>query len=245
MKGEHNILNIFRTKKYIKEKKNQQYYPYFRTRNIRWGYAENGKTISATKRILDLLKEYPELTFITNVKIKGIENAIYFTNSEELVEELKKIDIEANKKGYLIFIDEIHVVLAELFGKSDPIFLQFLSQQRKLSIHIIGTSQMFNKLPKFIRDYLIQSGQIIVCNNFFKVIQWNKWVEMETVKEDSKGAMIYEKARIQWFIHNKELYESYDTFAVISQIKGLMKGSLTYGARLSSNNGPTTEKLSE
>lgn len=245
MKGEHNILNIFKTKKYIKEKKNQQYYPYFRTRNIRWGYAENGKTISATKRILDLLKEYPELTFITNVKIKGIENAIYFTNSEELVEELKKIDIEANKKGYLIFIDEIHVVLAELFGKSDPIFLQFLSQQRKLSIHIIGTSQMFNKLPKFIRDYLIQSGQIIVCNNFFKVIQWNKWVEMETVKEDSKGAMIYEKARIQWFIHNKELYESYDTFAVISQIKGLMKGSLTYGARLSSNNGSTTEKLSE
>lgn len=104
---------------------------------------------------------------------------------------------------------------------------------------------MFNKLPKFIRDYLIQSGQIIVCNNFFKVIQWNKWVEMETVKEDAKGAMIYEKAHIQWFIHNKELYESYDTFAVISQIKGLMKGSLTYGARLSTNNGPTTDKLSE
>lgn len=51
------------------------------------------------------------------MKIKGIENAIYFTNSEELVEELKKIDIEANKKGYLIFVDEIHVVLAELFRK--------------------------------------------------------------------------------------------------------------------------------
>ncbi len=191
------------------------------------------------------MQEYPELTFITNVKINGIENAIYFNNSEQLIEELKKIDINANKKGYLIFIDEIHVVLAELFGRSDPIFLQFLSQQRKLSIHIIGTSQMFNKLPKFIRDYLIQSGQIIVCNNFFKVIQWNKWVDMETVKEDSKGTMIYTKAKIKWFIHNKELYESYDTFAVISQIKGLMKGSLTYGTRLSSSNGSTSDKLSE
>ncbi len=68
---------------------------------------------------------------------------------------------------------------------------------------------------------------------------------METVKEDSKGTMIYTKAKIKWFIHNKELYESYDTFAVISQIKGLMKGSLTYGTRLSSSNGSTSDKLSE
>lgn len=157
------------------------------------------------------------------------------------MEILKKIDIN-NNKGYLIFIDEIHVVLAELFGKSDPIFLQFLSQQRKLSIHIIATSQMFNKLPKFIRDYLIQSGQIIVCNNYLKIIQWNKRVDMETVKENSKGEMEYTKCKIEWFIHTKELYESYDTFAVITQIQGLMKGSLTYGSRLPINNESTTDK---
>lgn len=147
-----------------------------------------------------------------------------------------------NTKGYLIFVDEIHVVLAELFGKSDPIFLQFLSQQRKLSIHIIATSQMFNKLPKFIRDYLMQSGQVIVCNKIFKVIQINKWVDMESIQEDSKGVLIFKRAKLEWFIHTKELYESYDTFAVISQIQGLMKGSLTYGTRLSNNNEPTTEK---
>lgn len=101
---------------------------------------------------------------------------------------------------------------------------------------------MFNKLPKFIRDYLVQSGQIIVCNNFFKIIQWNKKVDMETVKENSKGEMEYAKCKIEWFIHTKELYESYDTFAVISQIQGLMKGSLTYGTRLPVNNEPTTDK---
>lgn len=191
--------------------------------------------------MIKLLQEYPEVTFITNVEIKGIENAIFFKNSEELVTILKKIDIN-NNKGYLIFVDEIHVVLAELFGRSDPIFLQFLSQQRKLSIHIIATSQMFNKLPKFIRDYLIQSGQIIVCSNLFNVIQWNKWVDMDTVHENSKGEMEYDKCKIKWFIHTKELYESFDTFAVISQIQGLMEGSLTYGNRLSNNNEPTTEK---
>lgn len=193
-----------------------------------------GKTLTAVHEIKERLEKYPEVTFISNVAIKGIENVIYFKNCDELVEELKKIDIN-NNKGYLIFIDEIHVVLAELFGKSDPIFLQFLSQQRKLSINIIGTSQMFNKLPKFIRDYLIQSGQVIVCNKIFNIIQVNKIVDMENVKEDSKGAMVFGKCKIKWFIHSKDMYEDYDTFAVISQIQGLMKGSVNNATRLSTN----------
>ena len=135
----------------------------------------------------------------------------------------------------------MHVVLAELFGKTDPIFIQFLSQQRKLSIQIIGTSQMFNKNTKFIRDYLVQSGQIILCKNILHYLQINKIVDMDTVKEDSKGNMVFDKAKLQWFFHTKELYEAYDTYAVISQIKGLMKGRLDYGNRLSVSNGTNTE----
>lgn len=196
--------------------------------------------MTATDRIKKLLEEYPELTFITNVKIKGIENANYFKNSEELIELLKQIDLE-NNKGYLIFIDEIHVVLAEIFGKSDPIFLTFISQQRKLSIHIIATSQLFNRLPKFIRDYLIQSGQIIVCKKYLGCIQVNKWLDMETVEEE-KGDAVYKKCKIKWFIHTPKMYEQYDTFAVISQIQGLMKGSLNYGIRLSNDNGSNADK---
>lgn len=240
MKGDKNILNYFKTRHYLRKEQNERYYPYFGLETYVGGQGK-GKTLSAVKRIKELLEQYPKVTFITNVKIDGIEKATYFTNSEELVEELKKIDT-SNNKGYLIFIDEIHVVLAELFGKSDPIFLQFLSQQRKLSIHIIATSQMFNKLPKFIRDYLIQSGQVILCNKVLKVIQVNKWADMESCKEDSKGIIEFTKAKVKWFIHTEELYKSYDTFAVINQIKGLMKGSLTYGARLSNSNRSTTGK---
>lgn len=248
MKKEYNPITFFKTKKYVKEKKNEKYYPNFGLETY-VGQMGGGKTISATKRILDILEKYPKLILISNVKIKWekymylktkeIINVIYFNNSEELVNILKEID-QNNTTGYLIFIDEIHVVLAELFGKSDPIFLQFLSQQRKLSIHIIATSQMFNKLPKFIRDYLMQSGQVVVCKNIFKYIQLNKWVDMESIKENSKGELEFFKCKIKCFIHTKELYEVYDTYAVISQIQGLMKGSLTYGSRLSTNNEPTS-----
>lgn len=191
------------------------------------GAQGKGKTISATKTILERLEEYPEAIFFTNVKIKGIKNkTFYFKNSEELVDLLKKNIEPEERKGYLIFIDEIHVVLAELFGKTDPIFLTFLSQQRKLAINIIGTSQMYNKLPRVIRDYLRQSGQIILCNNFFKSIQINKRLNMENIEENSKNNLVWQGCKLEYFFHTIELYEAYNTFAVISQIQGLMNKDL-------------------
>lgn len=63
-------------------------------------------------------------------------------------------------------IDEIHVVLSELFGMADPTFLMYLSQLRKFGILIIGTAQMYNKMPKVVRDYLRQGGQIIYCKKY-------------------------------------------------------------------------------
>lgn len=198
-----------------------------RTRSIFTEDKENGKTISAVRTLKKRLSEYPKAILFTNVKIKGIQNETYFFNdSDSLVELLKTHIKENNRIGYVIFIDEIHVVLAELFGKTDPIFLMFLSQQRKLSINIIGTAQMYNKNPRVIRDYLRQSGQIIVCHNFLKLLQWNLILNMENVEEDSKNNLTYKGARLEWFFHNVELYESYDTFATISQIKGLLKEPL-------------------
>jgi len=191
-----------------------------------WVVKENGKTITAVKETIERLQAFPKALFITNVEIKGIENkTIYFKNSDELVKILKE-EITTERNGVLILIDEIHVVLAELFGKTDPIFLMFLSQQRKLNINIIGTSQMYNKLPRVIRDYLRQSGQIVICSNFYKVIQINKWLQMENIEEDSKNNLDYKGVSWQIFFHTIELYESYDTFAVISQIQGLLNGNL-------------------
>lgn len=203
-----------------------------------------GKTISAVHLLIDRLKEYPKAILITNVKIKSIKNETYFfSTTEELVELLKNKITVGDRKGYVVFIDEIHVVLAELFGRTDPIFLTFLSQQRKMNINIIGTSQMYNRLPRVIRDYLRQSGQIIICSNFMKAIQINRWLNMKNVEEDSKNNLDYSGCHWEIFIHTIELYESYDTFAVISQIQGLMKGELKNG--LSIDHGSTTEKLLE
>lgn len=205
---------------------------------------ENGKTISAEKQIIERLEQYPKCIFITNVEIKGIKNkTIYFSNSDKLVEILKNEVVAEKRDGYLIFIDEIHVVLAELFGRTDPIFLTFLSQQRKLSINIIGTSQMYNKLPRVIRDYLRQSGEIILCNNIFNSIQINKRLNMDAIEENSKNNLVWQGCRLEIFFHTVELYTRYNTFAVITQIQGLLNKNLRRVSEdgLYNNNGTITE----
>lgn len=226
MKGLYNPISILKTNKWKKQNKDIDHYRWNGT-EIFMGAQGKGKTLSACKTLIERLEEYPEAIFISNTIIKGITNkSYYFNNTDELVNLLRtKIEL-GNRKGYVIFIDEIHVVLAELFGRTDPIFLQFLSQQRKMNINIIGTSQMYNKLPRVIRDYLRQSGQIIECTNWFKLIQINKRLNMENVEEDSKNNLRWQGCRIEIFFHTPELYQCYDTFAVISQIQGLMEKDL-------------------
>ncbi len=222
MKGTKNPINIIKTTLY-RNKNKKKTFPYYGI----WAFMGefgSGKTLSSVNNCYDICKKHPKALFISNTKIKGIKNeTIYFQTAEELIEVLKKHLEEKNENGYVIFIDEMHVVLSELFGNSDPTFLAYLSQLRKLGVLIIGTCQMYNKCPKIIRDYLRLSGQIIFCKKILGSITINQFVDMESCEELTSLKLNYKISRWSWFIHTVELYESYDTFAVVSQIKKIIK----------------------
>lgn len=222
MKGTKNPVNFFRTWKYRLDNKKKDF-PFYGI-HAYMGEFGSGKTLSAVKYCFDILTQYKNTIFITNTEIKGIGNkTFYFGNAEELVKILKDVITEKNRDGYVIFIDEMHVVLSDLFGSSNPLFLTYLSQLRKLGIIIIGTCQLYNKCPKTVRDYLRLSGQIIFCHKILGSITLNRYVDMETCQENSSLKLDYKLKYIDWFFHTVELYECYDTHAVVSQIKGLLK----------------------
>lgn len=222
MKGTKNPINLFKTWKYRKKNKNKDF-PYYGI-NAYMGEFGSGKTLSSVYFCTNVLKKYEKAIFITNTIIKNIDNETYiFKSAEELTEILKEVLTEKNKNGYVIFIDEMHVVLSDLFSSSNPIFLAYLSQLRKLGIIIIGTCQLYNKCPKVVRDYLRLSGQIIFCKKLLNGITINRYVEMETCQENSNLKLDYKISKIDWFFHTIELYESYDTMAVVTQIKSLIK----------------------
>lgn len=218
-----NLLKIPKTIKYLASLP-QPYFPFYGVLFL-IGYQGGGKTITAVDIAYKRLISHPKTTFISNVVINDIENpTYYYSSADELMKIILEVIDENNKDGYLIFIDEVHVVLndddSKVLTKSN--FITFLSQQRKLSINMICTSQLYNKVPKYFRDYVIQQGQIIICSNFW-LLQFNYWLDMKTCKEDDKGYVVYEKASRKLWLHSYVEYQRYDTFATISQIKSLLK----------------------
>lgn len=222
MKGTKNPLNLIRSAIY-RMKNKQTIFPYYGIEAF-MGRFGAGKTLGCVFKCITILEQYPECILITNTDINGISNVTYrFSSAEELVKVMSQVIEEKNVNGYVIFIDELHVVLSDLFSHSDPIFLTYLSQLRKLGIYIIGTSQLYNKLPRMVRDYLRLSGQIVFCNKILGGITILQYVDMETCEETSRINLDYKIKSYDWFFHTIQLYESYDTFAVVSQIKSLLK----------------------
>lgn len=223
MKGYKNPINLIRTAKYRKKNKKKDF-PYFGI-DAYMGEFGSGKTLSAVKKVQEIVEKYPKTILITNTIIKNIDKNTeihIFQNAQELIEILQEVLTEKNKNGYIIFMDEMHVVLSDLFGSSNPIFLTYLSQLRKLGIIIIGTCQLYNKCPKMVRDYLRLSGQIIFCHKLIPGLTLNRYVDMTTAQENSSLKLEYKLKNIDWYFHTIELYESYDTHAIVSQIKALI-----------------------
>lgn len=223
MKGYKNPINLIKTAKYRKKNKKKDF-PYFGI-DAYMGEFGSGKTLSAVKKVQEITEKYPKTIIITNTIIKNINKEIeqhFFSNAQELIEILQKVLTEKNKNGYIIFMDEMHVVLSDLFGSSNPIFLTYLSQLRKLGIIIIGTCQLYNKCPKMVRDYLRLSGQIIFCHKLIPGLTLNRYIDMTTAEENSSLKLEYKLKMIDWYFHTVELYESYDTHAIVSQIKALI-----------------------
>lgn len=222
MKGTKNPINLIKSARYRKKHK-KTVFPFYGIEAF-MGRFGAGKTLGCVFKCLTILQKFPDAILITNTDISGIDNVVYsFSSAEELVHVMSNVIEEKHTGGYVIFIDELHVVLSDLFSHSDPIFLTYLSQLRKLGIYILGTSQLYNKLPRMVRDYLRLSGQIVFCNKVLGGITILQYVDMETCEENSKNNLDYRIKSFDWFFHTIELYESYDTNAVVSQVKSLLK----------------------
>lgn len=224
MKGTKNPINFIKTFKYRRKQKLKDF-PFYGIRAY-MGEFGSGKTLSAVNFCFDCLHNYPNSIFITNTFIKNVSNKAYFFESaQDLIDILQIVLSEKNKDGYVIFMDEMHVVLSELFATNNPVFLVYLSQLRKLGVIVVGTCQLYNKCPKMIRDYLRLSGQIIFCHKILGGITLNRFVDMDSCAELSNLKLDYKLKYIEWFFHTIDLYNSYDTHAVIGQVKSLMNAT--------------------
>lgn len=172
----------------------------------------SGKTLSAIQCARKIAAEYPQARIISNVDFELGDGS-----KPEIFEDYSQLSEEDNGISGLIFVlDEIHVLWNSLESRNIPISdMSALCQMRKSRRLILGTSQVYGRIAKPIREQL---KYLIICRNYLHVIQHN--IVCDPVETQEKNGTIYPEVLCErWFFHTPELYQSYETMEKIQRVK--------------------------
>lgn len=209
---EFNPPDIYKTIKF-KHEFNKAHPDYFKPDGIITfcGPQGSGKTLSAVSYICRLMDDYPMAILLSNVDIKGYENRTIVFND---IKQLKTV--RNDEYGVIVFIDEIQLLFNSLESKNmDLNLFTTICQQRKQRVHIVGTSQLFNRISKPFRE---QFKYAVMCSVVFGVLQYNKIVKGDECTVDDSGKVVTSHARHKMWFHTPNLYDRYDTLATIDRM---------------------------
>lgn len=217
--GPTNPVGLYRSVKY-KEEFRRQHPEYFDPEGllIFCGPQGSGKTLSAVQYCKKILDRYPCCKFVTNVEISGIPESIEVIEYDGLD---SLFNVSNGYAGVLYLIDEIHLEFNSLESKNMSIEeMTEFAQQRKQRKHIVGTSQVFMRLAKPLRE---QIRSVVLCKNYFGLIQRNQLIDGTTATENN-GKLECTVLGNYWWVHSPELYACYDTYAKMKRYKKEWKG---------------------
>ena len=165
-----------------------------------------GKTISMIEFLKRMQKEYPRALCTTNLG--------YSSEDCELTDWRMLLTYKNGIYGVMVGIDELQNWFSSNDSKNFPAdMLEIITQNRKNRRIILGTSQNFYLLAKAIRS---QATELRRCSTLFGALTI---VRRFTPILDSEGN-VQEFRKLGWyfFVHDKELRESYDTYKVIHRL---------------------------
>lgn len=172
----------------------------------------SGKTLSAVKCVKALKKNYPAAVVCSNLFI-DLPDVIPFTDYEQIK------TLSNGEKGIIFLIDEIHVLWNSLESKNIPISeMAVFSQMRKDRRVIIGTSQVYGRIAKPIREQLRYA---IVCKSYLKYLQVNQVLDPngEGCRGEDDGELDAERIYLSWFFHRPSDYVAYNTYTKINRLE--------------------------
>lgn len=166
-------------------------------------------------------KEVIELGNVENGEDNDIHNGKY----KYVCIEYDGLDclkyISNGEYGVVFLIDELHLELNSLESKNVDIDIMIeISQQRKQRKKIIGTSQVYLRLAKPLREQIFD---IVICENYFGCLQFNKSIDGFKSHEENGKLKAHVNKRSIYF-HTFEMYGRYDTYAKMKRYNKEWKG---------------------
>lgn len=190
--------------------------------NIFCGPQGSGKTLSMVHYAKKIIKDNPKAIIVTNFNIEYLKD---FPNEVIDYNGFESFQIENDIYGVIYLLDEIHLILNSLESKGVPLsIIVELSQQRKQRKLILGSSQIYSRMAKPLRE---QIQNVIVCKNYFGILQFNYLIDaFNTTEKD--GQLKVNKTKTSFFFHRKEDYINYDTYKKMSQYVGISNNQSNY-----------------
>lgn len=165
-----------------------------------------GKTISMIEYAMRMQEEYPLAKCCSNLAYKYEDN--------KLKDWRMLMHYKNGKQGVIVIMDELQNWFSSNDSKNfPPEMLGVITQNRKNRRIILGTSQNFYLLAKAIRS---QATEVRRCTTLLGCLTIVRRAEPIL---DSEGNVAEWKNRgMYFFVHNKKLRESYDTYKVIENL---------------------------
>lgn len=164
-----------------------------------------GKTIAMIQYARSLQQEYPKSLCTTNLG---------YTNEDTPLKDWRMLLKYKNGiYGVVVCMDELQNWFSSNDSKNfPPEMLTIITQNRKNRRIILGTSQNFYLLAKAIRS---QATEVRRCTTYFGALTLVR--KFEPILDSEGNVQQYKKRGWYFFVHDKELRDSYDTFKVIER----------------------------
>lgn len=179
------------------------------------GIQGSGKTISAIYFMRMMLQKFPLIKIRSNISISFQHGQI--THWKQL------INVHNGEIGQIDFLDETQNWFSSNESKNFPVeMLEEITQERKKHKVIIGTSQVFTRLAKPLRE---QTTYLCLPKTFFECFTICPIYKPE-LNED--GTIKSKKfIRCFCFVHDDELRECYNTYERVERLasKGFQTAS--------------------
>lgn len=170
----------------------------------------SGKTLSCVHTAIQMADYYPRALLCSNIDIKGYEDRyIPFESYDQLSE------LDNGIEGVIFVLDELHILWNSLESKNVPFSeMATFCQMRKARRIILGTSQVYGRIAKPIREQL---KYCFICQNYLGIFQHNVILD-PSCTEEKDGHVSAPIVGNNWFFHTPEMYNSYETLSKVRRI---------------------------
>lgn len=169
------------------------------------GEQGKGKTITLVYLLLKYQEMYPLMKTMTNFAYKY--------EDKQLNQWQDMLQYSNGKAGYICVLDEVQNWFSSLQSKDfPPEMLGEITQQRKQSKMILGTTQVFTRCAKPIREqtYLIYDPVTIFgCVTIVK--------KLKPQMDDNATVTGYKFKGLFFFVHTPKIRNAYDTYKKIEK----------------------------